>query len=120
MLKINARTGLPFVDSRKFGLDWKRIHWVVADLDAFPLPSARFEAVFDILYLNRGLVQAIEESLVPGGLLFFVARLDPEGRGFRVRPGETRTLFPKLEILDFEEGTTASNGESRLLARRIV
>jgi hypothetical protein len=56
------------------------------------------------------------ERLAPGGLLA-VAVLSEVGVGpgeFRVRPGELRDAFGRLEILDHGEG----DGMARILARR--
>ena len=47
------------------------LNCVVADLDTFPLPENHFDIVVVVRYLNRGMLDAVKETVKKGGLLFF-------------------------------------------------
>lgn len=100
-----------------------RIHPLVADLDEWPLPVGRFDAVIDVHFLNRDLAPALARALKPGGWLLFEIRVDAENvpgaplRPFRLAPGEAAALFPGLRIIESSEEMDGSMGLARYAFR---
>lgn len=74
-----------------------RLNGFVADLDAYPLPTNRFDVVTVIRYLNRPLVDAIKQSVNRGGLLFF--------KTFNERFLDEKPSFPGEYVLRYGELT---------------
>lgn len=103
----------------------RRFHAVCADLTTFPLPAARFELVVATRFLQRGLFAALQETLVPGGVIVYETFTElqlrhargPRSSSHLLRPGELRTLLRDLEIL-FDEEVTAPDAVARIVARR--
>ena len=102
-----------------------KLELVVADLDEFPLPPNRFEAVLCFFYLNRRLFPQIRNSLNPGGILlmeaFVTDRQRPEKDQPRYRLAERELLaaFGDWEILDYAEGIHQESPPSRSATARI-
>src|SRR5271170_1303746 len=44
---------------------------VVAELENFPIHAQSYEVVLNVNFLDRGLVPALRDALVPGGMLLF-------------------------------------------------
>ena len=93
------------------------------DLDDAALPSGAYELVAVLFFLDRALFRRLVGSLTPGGLLLvqtFVDLGDETGPGvrpeYKLRPGELRETFARLEIL--EDAEDPASGTARLLARR--
>ncbi|MBZ5652967.1 MAG: methyltransferase domain-containing protein [Acidobacteriia bacterium] len=105
---------------------------VQADLEAFPLPADRYDAVINIRYLQRSLFQPIQCAVKTGGLIVFETFLidqrdigHPRHPDFLLQRGELRSAFASAcEILTYEEGLLQSGGHpaylARMLARRRV
>lgn len=102
---------------------------IQADVDDFPLPVERYDAVINIRFLKRELFPALARALKPGGILVFETFLidqmhsgHPRNPHFLLRHGELRDAFHALEELEYEEGLfEAADGKAflaRLLARR--
>jgi tellurite methyltransferase len=102
---------------------------VQADLETFPLPTARYDAVLNIRYLQRSLFDAMRRAVTPGGLILFETFLNgpqqfvhPRNPAHLLQPGELRAAFAGCEILIYEEGWLDTEAEpayvARLLARR--
>lgn len=106
-----------------------RLNLVQADLEAYPLPVGLYDAVINIRYLQRSLFAPMQRALRPGGFILFETFVDlpgatrhPRNPAFLLRPGELRSAFPECDILQYGEGTFATEkGEAplaRLLGRR--
>jgi SAM-dependent methyltransferase len=87
------------------------------------LPASSYDLVLNYLYLERALFRPIARALRPGGLLVFETILDSEpGRAhlpnpaYRLAPGELRSAFPELDLLEYAEDPGA--GRARLVAAR--
>jgi tellurite methyltransferase len=95
------------------------IHPIAADLDVFPLPSAHYDTILNISFLDRGLVAGLKSALKIGGVLLFdtflVDQADighPRNPDFLLRHYELRELLSELEIVRYREGLTIyANGE---------
>ena len=94
-----------------------------------PFAAGAFGAVLVFRYLHRPLASTLTALLAPGGLLVyetFTTALRALGWGpsrdaFLLEPGELPTLFPGLEVLEFEEGLSQDAtpaAVASLLARR--
>ena len=100
---------------------------VQANLQAFPLPRARYDAVINVRYLQRSLFAALQRALKPGGVILFETFLiDQQGLGhhgnpdFLLQRGELRAAFSGCEMLLYEEGRFETAGEPAYLARMIA
>jgi tellurite methyltransferase len=97
---------------------------IQADLQMFPLPVARYDAVIDVRYLQRSLFAPMQAALKPGGLILFETFLidqqaigHPHNPDFLLRRGELRTGFSHCDILVYEEGLFGGAYLARLLAK---
>ena len=95
------------------------------DLDAAEIPSATYDLVLNMLFLDRRLWAAMAAALRPGGLLAFETFVDlPGGRTSEVspehllRPGELREAFEALGLQTLLSDEDGPRGTARLLARR--
>lgn len=121
--------------SRRLGLEIARLQTDLETPFGIPLKPESAGAILVFRYLHRPLAEAIETLLAPGGwLLYETFTVDQAGRDsgpsrpeFLLRPGELRTLFPGLEVVDYEEyeegGTHPSTAEgldatAQLVARK--
>lgn len=105
---------------------------VNADLEGghgIPLVAGRCGAVLVFRYLHRPLAAQIAGLLAPGGLLLYETYgvgqrefgFGPRSAAFLLREGELPTLFPELEVLEFDEGTRElerPEATARLAARQ--
>jgi len=90
-----------------------------------PLPRERFELVVVTRYLQRDLMRAIGEALVPGGVVIYetftvnqrVHGAGPTSAHHLLEAGELGASFSELEILSYEE-VSAPEAVARLVARR--
>jgi SAM-dependent methyltransferase len=126
-----SQTGIDalMAEARKRGVD-ENIEPVVADLEAgeFKLDPGRFDLVIDFYFLDRALLPAIRDSVVPGGL--FVAAIhvqspqDAASHSFLLEPGELHRVVSGwgFDILHSNDGAAATNGHahatSEIVARR--
>jgi len=96
-----------------------------ADLTQHPLPRSRFDIVLVTRYLQRDIVPAIRDAVVPGGVVvyetFTVQQLalgvGPKSPDHLLRPGELREAFANFEITFYEE-VSQPEAVARLIARR--
>lgn len=93
---------------------------VVANLDSFHLKDESFDAIVNINFLDRALFPKFARALRPGGILiadtFLVdqaAISPPRDPRFLLAHGELRALAGELEIEEYREGLTASQGGER-------
>ena len=102
-----------------------RLELIVADLDDFPLPPNRFDAVLCFFYLNRRLFPQIRNSLKPGGVLLMESFVtDPQRPKkdqphYRLAEKELLTAFGDWEVLDYAEGTYPESPHARAATARI-
>jgi len=100
-----------------------------ADLESYPLPPSRYDAVLNIRYLQRSLFPALQHTVKPGGLIVVETFLidqqafgHPKNPAFLLQRGELATVFEAYDILIHEEGLfDDGRGQAylgRLLARR--
>jgi SAM-dependent methyltransferase len=102
-----------------------RLHAWCADLTAYPLPRACFDLVVVARYLQRDLFGALEDALVPGGVIIYETfTVDQRrlGRGptspdHLLEPGELRARFAEFEILAYEE-VSMPDALARIAARK--
>jgi SAM-dependent methyltransferase len=109
-------------------LEKLRVRAVQADLEEFPLPSALYDAVVNIRYLQRSLFESLRRTLKPGGMILFETFLIDQQKighihnpAFLLQPGELRSAFAAFEILDYTEGLVDADEPAylaRMLARR--
>jgi SAM-dependent methyltransferase len=96
-----------------------------ADLTSYPLPRARFDVVVVARYLQRDLFGALQDAVVPGGVVLyetFTVHQRRLGRGpaspdHLLQPGELRARFDGFDVLAYEEVSEA-DALARLAARR--
>jgi SAM-dependent methyltransferase len=96
---------------------------VCADLTHFPLARRRYALVVNTLYLDRTLVPALLQSLLPGGLLIFetfvveqLALGHPRSPEFVLGANELLRLAPGLRVLAYREGPVQRGGRTVHLA----
>ncbi len=89
------------------------IYPLAADLAAYPLPVARYDAIVNTCFLDRKLIPALKRALKIGGaLLFDTFLIDQAGIGHPRNPDfllghyELRALLSDLEIIGYREGLT--------------
>jgi tellurite methyltransferase len=96
-----------------------------ADLTSMPLPPCHFELVVVTRYLDRRLLPALRQTLVPGGLLLYETFTEhqlryprgPRSRDHLLAPGELRMLVRGMDVL-FDEESVAPDAVARIAARR--
>lgn len=109
--------------ARRRGL---RVRWIEADLDAYPMPKARYDVVVNAFFLRRRLLKALKSAVRPGGVMIVETHLayraprSPATAERRLRPGELRRRFRGWEILDLEEGRFWERGRQWLLGRIVA
>ena len=102
-----------------------RLELIVADLDGFPLPANRFDAVLCFFYLNRPLFPQIRNSLKPGGVFLMEAyvtdpqRPDKDQPGYRLAEKELLAAFGDWEVLDYAEGLPPESRHPQAATARI-
>lgn len=89
------------------------IYPLVADLDVYPLPSHRYDAILNTTFLDRKLIPALKDALKIGGALLFdtflvdqAATGHPRNPEFMLGHYELRSLLSGLEIVRYREGLT--------------
>ncbi|TKB49419.1 methyltransferase domain-containing protein [Ferrimonas sediminicola] len=92
-----------------------------------PLAGRRFAAILVFNYLHRPLMSAIEQALMPGGLLIYETFLEqqadigkPSNRDFLLKPGELQQHFASLQTLHYveEEHSQPHRFTAQLIARK--
>ena len=104
-----------------------RVLTVQADLETFPLPRDRYDAVINFRYLQRSLLEPLQRALKPGGVIVFETFLldqrtigHPRNPDYLLRRGELQMAFAGCEILVYEEGLFASTTQPTYLARMVA
>ncbi len=102
-----------------------RLRGWCADLTMYPLPSKRFDLVLVTKYLQRDLVPALKDAVVPGGVVMyetFTLHQLRHGRGpvsskHLLEPGELLSCFSDYEVLFYEE-SAEPDALASIVARR--
>ncbi|HKD66480.1 MAG TPA: methyltransferase domain-containing protein [Candidatus Binataceae bacterium] len=89
------------------------VYPLVADLETYPLPSQRYDAILNTTYLDRELIPALKDALKIGGAFLFDTFLidqaetgHPRNPAFMLNHYELRSLLSGLEISRYREGIT--------------
>jgi tellurite methyltransferase len=98
------------------------------DLEAEPLPVARYDVIVQISYLQRDLFEPLARALTPGGILIVetVTRAHLERLGNRFDPrfvleeNELRGSFPDLVVRRYREGVAVRSGRPRAVASLVA
>jgi SAM-dependent methyltransferase len=93
---------------------------------ALPFADASCGAVLVFRFLYRPLAPFLERALAPGGWLLYetfttgqlALGTGPTNRAFLLEPGELPRLFPKLEVIAYDEAPRGREVTARLVARR--
>src|SRR5260370_12052850 len=105
----------------------RHIDLIEADLEEFHILQKQFDLIICIDYLQRSIFAAIEEALLPGGVLlyetFTSAQLQfasgPRNPEHLLEPGELHTAFPTLTPLFFL-AISAGNAIATLLPSKLT
>ncbi|HEU0316947.1 MAG TPA: class I SAM-dependent methyltransferase [Solirubrobacteraceae bacterium] len=111
--------------ARAGGLD---VRARVADLEAWQPPSAGYDVIVNLNYLQRDLFGPLAAALRPGGLIFFETfseahvtelgnQFDPR---FLLAPNELLGAFPTLLVRHYREGVAVRAGRPRGLASLVA
>jgi SAM-dependent methyltransferase len=110
---------------RRAGL--RRIRWIVADLDRYRMPHARYDVVVNAFFLKRRLFPALRAAVRPGGVLVFETHLNmgkrgeaPPHRRHWLRPSELRRRFRDWDVLYLKEGLCKEGGRMLVLGRIVA
>ena len=95
-----------------------------ADLTQHPLPRRRFDLVVVCRYLQRDLFAALQDAVVPGGVVIYETFTThqralgkrPTSADHLLEPGELRRRFAGFDELFYEE-VLAPDAVARLVAR---
>lgn len=97
------------------------------DLETFPLPRRRYDAIINIRYLQRSLFATFRQALKPGGLILFDTFLvdqqsisEHRNAAYLLQRGELRAAFADCEILVYEEGLYQTSCGPSFLARMLA
>ena len=87
---------------------------LVADLEQFPLPQARFDTILNVNYLDRALTPRLIDSLRVGGAILFdtflidqAATGHPRNPDFMLRHYELREMLSGMDLVRYREGIVA-------------
>ncbi|WP_028108735.1 methyltransferase domain-containing protein [Ferrimonas futtsuensis] len=92
-----------------------------------PLGKRQFAAILVFNYLHRPLMSAIEQALMPGGLLVYETFLEqqasigkPSNPDFLLKPGELQQHFASLQTLHYveKEHSNPHRFTAQLIARK--
>jgi len=88
------------------------INRICQDLGSYRIPPRRYQLIVNTRFLLRRLYPALQEGLLPGGVLIFETYLQEAsvtagrkfGRNHLLRDNELRHAFPALQTLAYREG----------------
>jgi tellurite methyltransferase len=101
---------------------------ICMDLDAFDLPTGRYDLIVNVLYLDRRLFPQIREGLKPGGILIFETLLESPGvpddrkrcRDYYLLPNELLHAFLSLQIIYYHEEPSSGQADTKALASLVA
>jgi tellurite methyltransferase len=118
-----SETAIGYARAHLRGTDLK-VHLVVADLERFTPPPARFDLVLVMRFLHRPLIAPLQRALKPGGLFIYqtfntnYVRDRPDfRREFLLQPGELIARFQDFEILDSNDSPGLGEPQTFVIAR---
>lgn len=92
-----------------------------------PLLDKCFDAILVFNYLHRPLIGAIQDAVVPGGLLFYETFTEaqsqygrPNNPNFLLKENELREAFSHWDILHYFEGDMPSGPETIKAAASLI
>lgn len=105
------------------------VHFILADLDEYPLPAETYDLITVSFYMNRELMPRVKDALKPGGFVLqeqhYLTDYDvsgPRDRQFRLRPNELLHLFLDFRVRHFSEFIEEEDGRlvavERLVAQK--
>jgi len=104
-----------------------RVQAVQADLESFPLPRNRYDALINVRYLQRSLFHGLREAVKPGGIILFETFLidqrligHPSNPEYLLERGELRAAFTDWEIVHYAEGLLEEPRQRAYLARLVA
>jgi 2-polyprenyl-3-methyl-5-hydroxy-6-metoxy-1,4-benzoquinol methylase len=105
----------------------RTIHAWCADLTRFPLPQARFDIVVVARYLQRDLFPALQDAVVPGGVVLYetfttaqrALGTGPTSPDHLLEPGELAGRFAAFDVLFYGE-VVEPEAVARIVARRRI
>lgn len=99
---------------------------VVADLERgeFEIERGAYDLICDCYYLQRGLIQPMQEGLRSGGIIVMIVHLadadQPQGTPTRAVPGELRRYFAGWDVLHYYEGLPNESCHQRAVAELVA
>lgn len=97
------------------------------DLEDFPLPRRRYDAIINIRYLQRSLFVPFRQAIKPGGIILFETFLidqqalsEHRTAAYLLQRGELRAAFSDCDVLIYEEGLYPTSSGPSYLARMIA
>jgi tellurite methyltransferase len=97
------------------------------DLESFPLPRRRYDAIINIRYLQRSLFVPFRQAIKPGGIILFETFLidqqalsEHRTAAYLLQRGELRAAFSDWDVLICEEGFYQTSCGPSYLARMIA
>ena len=104
------------------------VNWINVDLDSAELTPDSYDLVVVARYVNRGLTDALMDSLRDGGYLLYEQHFltdqevdGPRSESFRLQPNELLEMFRALRVLYYRENLMRdSDGRNMALAQLIA
>ena len=98
---------------------------IVADLDRYPLPSEWFAVIVVVRYLNRNLLPALKDALMPGGMFFyetFNANYSSQKPDFNpaylLEPGELARIFSDFRTILTNDSDTITDATTYWIGQK--
>ena len=96
---------------RRFACRSSAINRICQDLISYSILPCRYQLIINTRFLMRRLFPALQEGLLPGGILIFETYLQEEqaatgrkiGRNHLLRDNELRHAFPALQTIAYDE-----------------
>ena len=104
------------------------VNWIDVDLDSVALAPDNYDVVVVARYVNRGLSDALLDSLRDGGFLLYEQHFHseqqvdgPRSPSFRLQPNELLEMFRALRVLYYREDLMAdADGRTMALAQLVA
>jgi len=104
------------------------VNWIDVDLDSVALAPDNYDVVVVARYVNRGLSDALLDSLRDGGFLLYEQHFlseqqvdGPRSASFRLQPNELLEMFRALRVLYYREDLMAdADGRTMALAQLVA
>ncbi|NCF26538.1 MAG: methyltransferase domain-containing protein [Gammaproteobacteria bacterium] len=105
-----------------------QVNWINIDLDSVVLTPDSYDLVVVVRYINRGLTQALMDSLRDGGYLLYEQHFltdqevdGPRSERFRLQPNELLEMFRVLRVLYYRENLMRDpDGRNMALAQLVA